>query len=156
MNNLLAQIKQYSSCDITIIGIGNAMKGDDGFGPVLISRLQGKTKMRLFDCGQVPENYAQPIIRSRPQALIVIDAADFAGRVGELRIINKEDIANYGFSTHNASLGIFFDYLMQQLPELNIFIIGVQVGTKCLMQSLSPEVQMALNELVSFFSGVPE
>ena len=151
-NNLFSKVKEYLKGKIAIVGIGNALKGDDQLGPLLISRLQGKTKARLFDCGEVPENYIQPIIKYKPETIIIVDASDWGGGVGELRLIKKEEIKNFGFSTHNASLGLFFDYLERELPQTNIIIIGVQVGKRGLMQSPSPEVEAALNELVDFFT----
>ena len=150
-NNLLAGIKEYLKGETAIVGIGNTLKGDDGVGPLLISRLQRKTKAYLFDCGEVPENYLQPIIESRPETIIIIDASDWAGAVGDLRLIEKDQIQAIGFSTHNASLRLFFDYLKKELPLANIIIIGVQVGRRGFRQSLSPEVEAALNELVDFF-----
>ncbi len=52
------------------------LKADDSLDPILVSRLQGRTKACLFDCGEVPENYTQPIIESRPKTIIIVDAAD--------------------------------------------------------------------------------
>ena len=129
------------------------LKGDDQVGPILVSRLQGKTKACLFDCGQVPENYIQPIIESRPETIIIVDAADWGARAGELRLISNEELAGIGFSTHNAALRVFVDYLKSQLPLANIIIIGVQAGRRDLMQPLTPEVEETLNELVNFFAS---
>ncbi len=152
-NNLLASIEKYLKGRTAIVGVGNILKGDDQVGPLLISRLQGKTKVRLFDCGQVPENYIQPIIEAKPETIVVVDASDWAGMAGELRLIKKEEIKDFGFSTHNASLRLFFDYLKRELPLTNIIVIGVQAGRRGLAQSLSPEVEASLNELVDFFAG---
>ena len=125
-NNLLVGIEEYLKGRTAIVGIGNILKGDDQLGPALISRLQCKTKARLFDCGEVPENYIQPIIKSRPKTIIIVDASDWAGAVGELRLIKKDQIKDISFSTHNASLRIFLDYLKKrdvQISLMNIMII---------------------------------
>jgi len=151
-DNLLENIKKYLKVKTAVVGIGNTFKGDDGVGPLLISRLKGKTEFFLFDCGEVPENYVQPIIESAPETVIIVDASDWGGRPGEIRLIEKDEIKNFGFSTHNASLRLFFEYLQKQLPSVNIFIIGVQTGIRQLMQPLSPEVDIALNNLVGFFT----
>ncbi|MGD9015417.1 MAG: hydrogenase 3 maturation endopeptidase HyCI [Candidatus Omnitrophota bacterium] len=153
MNDILTGIKEHLKSKLAIVGIGNMLKGDDQVGPLLIQRLQGKTDACLFDCGQVPENYVQPIIETAPQTIFIIDAADWGGLIGELRLIKKEEVKNFSFSTHNASLGLFWDYLKNELPLANIIIIGIQVGKRDLMQSLSPEVESSLNQLVNFFTG---
>jgi len=152
-DDFLAGIKEYLKSRLAIVGIGNMLKGDDQVGCLLIQRLQGKTEACLFDCGQVPENYIQPIIKTTPQTIIIIDAADWGGPIGELRLIKKEEIKNFSFSTHNASLGIFLDYLKNELPLVNMIIIGIQIGKREMMQSLSPEVESRLNQLVDFFTG---
>ena len=151
VDKALANIEAYLKGRIAIAGVGNVLKGDDQLGPVLISRLQGKTSACLFDVGEVPENYIQPIIESKPKTIIIVDAADWSGSAGELRLIERDKIENFSFSTHNASLGLFFDYLRKGLPEANIFIIGVQVGKRGLMQPISAEVEATLIELVYFF-----
>ena len=77
------------------------LKGDDQVGPLLIQRLQGKTGACLFDCGEVPENYIQPIIKAGPQTIIIVDASDWQGAIGDLRLIKREEIKNFSFSTQN-------------------------------------------------------
>jgi hydrogenase 3 maturation protease len=150
-NNPLESIKGYLKNNTAIVGIGNTLKADDGAGPSLISRLQGKTRARLFDCGEVPENYLRPIIKSGPQTILVVDASDWGGSAGEIRLIRKEEVNPLSFSTHNASIVLFLDYLQKELPLANIFIIGVQAGSRDLAQTLSPKVEAALDELADFF-----
>ena len=152
-NNILAGIEKYLKAKTAIIGVGNMFKGDDQLGPSLIRKLEGKTGACLFDCGEVPENYIQPIIKVNPQTLIVVDASDWKGEAGDVRLIKQEEIGNFGFSTHNASLGIFLDYLKKELPSINIIIIGVQIAQRGLMQPLSPRVETTLDELARFFIG---
>jgi len=130
-----------------ILGIGNVLKGDDGAGPILISRLKGKTKADLLDCEEVPENYTQPIIEARPDKIVIVDAADWNGQAGAIRLINVEEINNISFSTHDSSLRIFISYLKKHLPDVNIIIIGIQPKRKGRLDSLSPEVKKAVDEL---------
>ena len=152
-NDPLIGIKEYLKGRTAIVGIGNVLKGDNQIGSLLISRLKDKIDACLFDCGEVPENYIQPIIEDKPQTIIIVDASDWGGTIGELRLIEKEKIKNFGFSTHNASLAIFCDYLEKELPLARIIIIGVQVGKRDLMHPISTEVEATLNELVDFFIG---
>jgi hydrogenase 3 maturation protease len=149
--NLPEGIRKYLDKKTAIVGIGNTLKGDDAAGPLLISRLRGKTGFALFDCGQAPENYLQPIIECGPEAIIIVDASDWAGEPGELRLIKKEEIRGFGFSTHDASLRIFIDYLERELPAAELVFIGVQAGSRMLGQLLSPEVGEAVDKLAGFF-----
>lgn len=151
-DNLLLSLDKYlKGKRVVLIGIGNRLKGDDQLGPLLISRLQGKTNLCLFDCAEVPENYIHPIIESKPETIIIVDASDWGGKIGDIRMIEKEEIKNFGFSTHNASISFFFDYLKRELPLVNIIIIGVQIGNKGFMRPLSKRLESTLNKLADFF-----
>ncbi|MFC1657874.1 hydrogenase 3 maturation endopeptidase HyCI [Candidatus Omnitrophota bacterium] len=148
-----SRLKECLGSRTAIVGIGNTLKADDGLGPLLVQGLRGKTPACLFDCGEVPENYTRPIIRSNPETIIIVDAADWSAAAGELRFIKAEEIRNFSLSTHNASLSIFLDYLKGELPRAEIIIVGVQTGNRQLMQSLSPGVEATLNQLLDFFKG---
>lgn len=155
MENLISKkIHKFLKGKIIILGIGNVMKGDDGAGPLLISRLKGKTKANLLDCQEVPENYTQPIIEARPDNIVIVDAADWNGPGGEIRLINEKDINNMSFSTHDSSLQIFISYLKKHLPDIQIIIIGIQPKRKGFMDSLSPEVGKTIDELSNLMEKI--
>ena len=78
---------------------------------------------------------------------------DWSAQAGDLRLIDPEEIRAAGFSTHNASLSIFLEYLKKELPRAKIIMLGVQAGNRKLMQGLSPGVQDALRELTDFLKG---
>lgn len=130
-----------------ILGIGNVMRGDDGAGPILISRLKRKTRANLLDCGEVPEDYTQPIIDAKPDKIVVVDAADWNGLPGEIKSIDPEEINNLSFSTHDSSLKMFMKYLRKHLPKVSIIIIGIQPKRRGFLDSLSPEVEKAVGRL---------
>lgn len=146
-NLVLKRFGQILKEKIIILGIGNVIKGDDGVGPILISRLKGKTKANLLDCGEVPENYAQLIIKAMPDKIVIVDAADWNGPAGAIRLIDAEEINNISFSTHDSSLLIFINYLKKHLPNVNIIIIGIQPKRKSFLDSMSPEAEKTVDEL---------
>jgi hypothetical protein len=57
------------------VGVGNPIRGDDGAGPHVIARLEGRRSALLIDAGEVPENYVGKIAAWRPDVVCVIDAA---------------------------------------------------------------------------------
>lgn len=92
--------------------MGNSLKGDDGFGPALVRRLSGRTRAVCIDAGTTPENQTAPILRARPDAVIVLDAADFGGEPGELSLMDAARISQCGVATtHSMSLKLLADYL---------------------------------------------
>src|SRR3989338_8110872 len=84
-----------------ILTVGNSLKGDDGFGPALASRIKDRIPS-VIDGGITPENHVSSIIREAPDTILVIDSADFKGASGEMRLFGIEEMGGLGyFSTHN-------------------------------------------------------
>ena len=103
MDILRSELKDILKGRVAIVGMGNIMKGDDGFGSVLSSRIKGKISANVINTGLTPENYLKEIRVSKPDTILLVDAADFRGIAGEARIFKKSDIPLYGLSTHNMS-----------------------------------------------------
>jgi hydrogenase 3 maturation protease len=126
-----------------ILGIGNPMRGDDGVGPALIERLQGKTKAMLIDGGEVPENYLGPIEAAGPEVVLIIDAADLKASPGDAALIEIDQLAKTGLSTHNASLGLFAS-VVQRLTGADILVLAVQPEVNSFGAPISEAVERTL------------
>jgi hydrogenase 3 maturation protease len=147
-----SDIKERLNGIVTIIGIGNIMRGDDGFGPKLIESLKKKnTKANLFDCGTVPENYIFPILTTSCDTVILVDAADLRTEPGSLKILSLSELSGAGLSTHNSSIRLFTDLLMTGRDGLNIFAVTVQPKSIAFGESLSPEVLDSVDKLTDIF-----
>jgi len=79
-NRLLALLDP----DTVLIGIGNEISGDDGFGPELAKRLKPFLGERAIDGGLAPENWTGPISKLGPKILVIADAVDFGGEPGDI------------------------------------------------------------------------
>ena len=138
---------------ITIIGIGNIMRGDDGFGPKLIESLKKKnTRANLFDCGTVPENYIFPILDSSCDTVILVDAADLKMAPGSVKVLALSELSAAGLSTHNSSIRLFTDLLMTGKDNLNIFAISMQPKTIAFGSVLSEEMREGIDKLTDIFT----
>ena len=104
----------------------------------------------LIDAGEVPENYLSPIIKAKPDTIMVVDAADFGGKPGEVRIFETEDISKIGFTTHTLSPRVFMDCLKQQ-TDADIFLLAIQPQTIELGAFLTPELKSSIKKLVKAF-----
>ncbi|MEW6687006.1 MAG: hydrogenase 3 maturation endopeptidase HyCI [Candidatus Edwardsbacteria bacterium] len=150
-------LKQKRNSKILIIGIGNELRGDDGFAPQLIKRLERKVhpaynlcarvKVDLLDCGDVPENFTGKIIDINPDTLILLDALDFGEKPGEIGLFRPSELKEKGFvSTHGMSLHLFLDYIIGHIkPE--VLILGVQPKQLEFGSGLSDEVKEAIDIL---------
>jgi hydrogenase 3 maturation protease len=150
-----SDIKDRLKGVVTIIGIGNIMRGDDGFGPKLIESLKKRsTKAILFDCGTVPENYIFPILATSCDTVILVDAADLKAEPGSISILSLGELSGAGLSTHNASIRLFTDMLMTGKEDLNIFAVAVQPKSIIFGESLSLEVREGVGRLTDIFAEV--
>ena len=147
-----SDIKEKLKGVVTIIGVGNIMRGDDGFGPKLIESLKKKkTRANLFDCGTVPENYIFPILNSSCDTVILVDAADFKMTPGSTKILSLSELSGAGLSTHNSSIRLFTDLLMTGKDNLNIFAVSMQPKTIVLGSILSEEIREGIDRLTDIF-----
>jgi hydrogenase 3 maturation protease len=148
----ISDIKERLKGIVTIIGIGNIMRGDDGFGPKLIESLKKRdTKANLFDCGTVPENYIFPILTTSCDTVILVDAADLKTEPGSMKVLTLGELSGAGLSTHNASIRLFTDLLMTGKEDLNIFAVTVQPKSIAFGESLSPQIKEGVDRLTDIF-----
>jgi hydrogenase 3 maturation protease len=133
---------------VVLVGIGNPLRGDDGFGPALIERLQGQVHAVCLDVGSSPESYTGKIVREKPETLLLIDAVHLAKGPGTFEVLEKSEILKTGFTTHDLSPSLFIEYLESQTPAA-IYLLGVQPETVELGAEMSSAVMQTLEKLVS-------
>ena len=139
---------------IVILGIGNEIKGDDGLGPIIAkksSSLFDKNKnIAVFDGGTVPENYTGLIRKESPTHIILVDAVDMKKEPGYIRVVEKEEIANYNISTHAMPVSFLIKY-METTVSAQIILVGVQPKSMGFAEPVSKEVEKSIEEVVSTF-----
>ncbi len=148
LNNLRKIIWEHCRGKIVIVGIGNILKGDDGFGPVLISRIKNKVKAVCIDAQGAPENYIGKITQEKPDLILLIDAVSSSNGVpGEVVIYNPQRISRLsGISTHNASLRLFLDVLSKE-SSAKIYLIGINPANLNFESTLSFEAERSVSNL---------
>jgi len=143
-------LAQSTDTRTAIVCIGNTFKGDDGVAIELYQKLAGKIKPELIDAGTVPENYIQRIIKTAPQVIVIIDAVDFGGPAGQIKIFKPEQIPEVAVSTHVMSLRFFSDMLKRK-SNSRIFLVGIQPQQLGLGSGLSKPVVEAVSRLAELF-----
>ncbi len=147
MKDVASSIKKRLTGSVALVGIGNPLRGDDGFGPKLIEALKGGVKAVIFDCGTAPENYIIPILNSNPGTVILLDAADFRASPGDIGVFSMEDISSMSFSTHNSSPRLLADLFRTGDSKINIFMVVMQPKNISFGENLSDEVRRGIEEL---------
>jgi hydrogenase 3 maturation protease len=143
MKNILKRIFKGR---VVIVGVGNVLRSDDGFGPAFIKAIKGKVKAVCFDAGTTPENYLGKIIAEKPDTILIVDALDLGLAPGGHQILKKADIVKNGFSTHNLSPHMCIEYL-ENRTAADIYMLGVQPETISFGEELSASVKKTLAKL---------
>jgi hydrogenase maturation protease len=96
---------------VALVGVGNALLGDDGAGPALIHRMKGRLEGRspafLVDGGEAPETYWGRITAYQPHAVLVIDAVDWGGDPESVAFLEEVGQRGHPCSTHRIPLNLF-------------------------------------------------
>ena len=136
-----------------LVGVGNRLRGDDGFGPLVIDLLAGKTSLQLFDVGSNPENYLGPITDAAPEEVILIDAIAFDAPVGSLHWLEPDDLLAAGTSTHAPSFDMFVSYMAQSIAA-QTHILGVVPAQMQITAEISGPVRTAADRLASLITAL--
>jgi hydrogenase 3 maturation protease len=131
------------------VGVGNILRGDDGFGPALIEKLKESTDAVCIDAGSAPENYLGKIIKEEPNTVIILDAAHLGLRGGEYGVLKGDDIVKSGFTTHDQSPNMFIKYLEKETGA-DVYMLAVQPENISFGEELSGSVKEAIEKIASF------
>jgi hydrogenase 3 maturation protease len=132
---------------VSIVCVGNELNGDDAFGYHLYSRLQDVVdeNLQVVYASTVPENFVGEILSFRPGRVVVVDAGDFGGRVGEVRVLDLDSLEGFHVSTHRMPLRLFARWFERE--GVGVTFVSVQVAQTGVGESLSPEVADAVERL---------
>lgn len=144
----LARLAEHVVGRVCVVGIGNLLAGDDGAGSAVAQQLAGRAAGRIIDAGIAPENHLEPIVRDGPDTILLIDAVDFGGAPGSVRLLDPGALAAGGLSTHATSLGMVHDYLRARSPARAV-LLGIQPGQLRLGAGLSAAVARSVQAVAS-------
>ena len=136
---------------ISLLGFGNRMWGDDGVGSWLAQALEENTAVHAVDGGMVPENHLEKIVLHNPEAILLVDAGDFGGEAGEWRLLEPDDVLLAGVSTHAGSPQLLAKYL-EARTGARVGMLVIQPGDVSEGEGLSPEVSATMNQLLELFT----
>jgi hydrogenase maturation protease len=119
---------------IGIIGIGNPLRQDDGIGITLLEKLIEKknnlpNNIEYIDGGTGFLNLL-PVL-SNFKKIIVIDAVNFNGKIGESKLFKLKDVENSEIYEKFSSHGTNFLQIIELYKKLNdkqteIYFFGIQ------------------------------
>ena len=138
---LAEAIEAAGKQNVVLLGIGNMLRGDDGFGMLVASRLLSEMPGRVFAAETTPENFLGPICQRSPRLVIIIDAVNFDGTPGELRLVGVHQLRGNSLGTHAPSLSLIQGFLAAECGAQTLVLAAQpkEVGT-----GLKPSAQVSL------------
>lgn len=140
-----------------VVGVGNVIRGDDGAGPEIVARIAGRVALPAVDASEVPENYGGWVLKQGLESVLFVDAVDFGGEPGEVRLIPIERLMVSASSTHRLSLHFVIQYLTE-VWEGDPVLAAVQPKSLEVGEPLSAEVERGVEELaeaIAAAAGAP-
>lgn len=143
---------------LIVLGVGNELKCDDGVGPYIIKKLNENTvenndRLLFIDAHTVPENFTGKIRKENPTHLIIVDACLMGGEPGDMKIVDKDDFASIGISTHSMSLSFFVKYLERD-TDFGIIFVGIEPESMDYADTPTLRVENTANEFIRILKGI--
>ena len=134
---------------LAVVGIGNALRGDDAFGPAVVAALEPCPALRLFDVQAVPESFLVPIVSSGCAGVLFVDAADLGAEPGRVALVPAEHLAEVDVSTHAISLALVAEAIQglargESGRRIECALLGAQPADLTAADRLSPAMTAAV------------
>jgi hydrogenase maturation protease len=142
---------------VDLVGVGNQLRGDDGFGPEVISELRTRLGesppgLRIHQVSATPERLLSKLA-SRAERILVFDAVEAEKSPGEI-VCSKLSDTKYGyFATHNIPLRLVPGLADR---EEDFYIVGVQPESLEVGEGLTPRVRASVREIVAVIANEVE
>jgi hydrogenase 3 maturation protease len=148
-----AELAELLSGAVTIVGIGNPMRGDDAFGPLLARRLAGRVGVSVINAEDVPESFVCTVIAGSPEAVLFLDAIDLGGTPGAAALLGAGEVSSYMPSTHRMPLSMLMEIVGRETGA-RVAVLAVQPRHTELAMPPSPEVAASVASLAELLIDV--
>ena len=148
--------------EVLIVGCGNVLFKDDGFGPAAIKEIEEHLDERpipdnamTIDAGTSAPHYLFSLPNPMWKKIIILDIANFGGQPGDVKILSKDEVTEWKYQDpHSLSVA---DPL--ELTEAEIIIVACQpeeVSSPYVEYGLSDSVQKALPKAIDMVYDILE
>ncbi len=148
LRNLLNDLIAGRVC---IVGVGNRQRGDDGAGPRVIDLRAPAAQGVWLDAGIVPENFLEPIARTNPQVVLIVDAVAHGAVPGSMCLLDPSAVDTAAVSTHAGSLHLLSEYLTARTAA-RVKLLAIQPARLDDGEGLSRPVQESVHQLAALLS----
>ena len=154
----LDHIPTYCQARVLILGVGNVLFGDDGFGPGVVEHLLDHylvpDDVYAVDVGTGARKllFTLTLSEVRPERIIIADAVDWGMQIGEVAEISVDELPQTkidDFSLHQVPTSNMLREL-QEHHGVNVTVIACDVGE--LPQLISPGLSQKVKEACAIAS----
>ncbi|MDY1590590.1 MAG: hydrogenase maturation protease [Methanofastidiosum sp.] len=148
-----------------ILGCGNPLFGDDGFGPEFVRKIKNEkiedkfNNLAVIDCGSTISPFLNLINSSKHKIknLYIIDCGDFKGKVGDLLILDGKEIAPQDFVKSSHCMNVPHE-INRFSSNVKLILVQGNVDPNSMGLEMNEEVRNAIdkvqNIIISFMEGV--
>jgi coenzyme F420 hydrogenase subunit delta len=155
-------VPEYYQKKTLVMGVGNTLCGDDGFGPAVVEYIEGHCRVpsdtAVLDVGTGVREILFNIILSevRPERIIIVDAMECGRRPGEVFNVSIEDVPKIkanDFSVHMLPTTNMLKEL-RDMCHMEVVVLAAQpkVIPDAVESGLSPEMQKAVAEAATYIA----
>ena len=146
-------VPEYCRKPILVLGCGNILFGDDGFGPAVAEYLLAHCVLRdtmcILDVGTGVRNVLFTICLSgiRPSTIIIVDAVDVGAEAGRLFELPIEDVPlqkQDDFSFHCSPTSNLAKELLNAGIDVRVFVCQTALLPESVRPGLSEPVRLAV------------
>jgi len=148
--DLTAALASLIQKPVVVIGVGSDLRGDDAFGVLAARELasamgESAGGVEVLEGGVAPENLAERAARGSPRTVVLIDAAEFEGEPGELKVLDPEELGwDLGGGTHAPSLELLATYLKERCGARTVMLAAQPASTE-FGAEISPPLRAAVS-----------
>jgi hydrogenase 3 maturation protease len=143
------------------VGIGNPLRGDDGVGSCIAQLLAADLALRdapparatVIDAEEVPESYLGPIVATRPDTILLLDAAELGAAPGTVALIEADALDDRAVVTHRTPLGPLATFLHHRTGA-PVLLLGIQPGPERWGDRLDVGLETAARELAGVLADI--
>ncbi|HKJ91647.1 MAG TPA: hydrogenase maturation protease [Longimicrobiales bacterium] len=142
---------------VTVVGVGNPMRGDDGAGCRIARALHHAcasspaprtpdAALTIIDAEEVPESFLGPVVASRPDVVLLVDAVDLGAEPGASALLEAGDLTDGALFTHRTPLAPLAAYI-HNLTGAHILLLAIQPACLDWGAPLSAPVAATVDDL---------
>lgn len=128
---------------ILFVGIGNALKSDDGIGIYICKSIRQTNKIKTLIVESGIEKFVGKINSINPEILILVDCTDFKEEPGFINLLPIEQIQDFTVNTHTISVKRISEFF-----KMKTFLLGVQPENVKFGEVFSIKVLNSADELI--------